>query len=116
MQDKKALNIPASLSTVKDGDVIFLGGFGSAGTPDSLIRGLMEKGLRGLTIVNNGAGEDESPICELLETGAVTKVICSFPYASGSVIFRDLYHSGKVDLELVPQGTLAERMRNAGAG
>lgn len=116
MQNKKASNVRDALNIVKDRDLIFLGGFGSAGTPDLLIRGLKEKGLRDLTIVNNGAGEDESPLGELLATGAIKKIICSFPYASGSVIFRDLYHSGKIDLELVPQGTLAERMRNAGAG
>jgi 3-oxoadipate CoA-transferase alpha subunit len=104
------------LDAVKDGDVILLGGFGTAGVPNSLIQGLTNKALGDLTIVSNGGGEDQSPIASLLESGAIRKIICTFPYVRDSVIFKELYHSGKIELELVPQGTLAERMRYAGAG
>jgi len=116
MRQKRAPNISTALGLVKDGDVIFFGGFGRAGVPVSLILGLAEMGLKDLTIVANGGGEDDSPMAEVLKCGAVRKVICTFPYARDSAIFRNLYHSGKIELELVPQGTLAERIRNAGSG
>lgn len=116
INEKKTPDITTALDAVKDGDLVLLGGFGDAGVPTALIKGLTKKRLRDLTIVNNGGGEDDSPISLLLESGAVKKVICTFPYQSGSVVFKDLYHSGKIELELVPQGTLSERMRNAGSG
>ena len=116
MKNKKAPDIDAALDMVKDGDLIFFGGFGTGGVPIALIQGLTKKGLKDLTIVSNNAGAGHNTIASLLDTGAVRKVICTFPYSRGSVVFNDLYHSGKIELELVPQGTLAERMRNAGSG
>ena len=116
VSSKKALDIPSALGAVKDGDVIFFGGFGSNGNPSALIEGLSKTNLKNLTIVNNGGGSDDSGLGSLLESGAIAKIICSFPYERDSVIFRDLFQAGKIELELVPQGTLAERIRNAGAG
>ena len=116
MKNKKRDTIPAALEAVRDGDTIFFGGFGTGGVPIALIRGLSDKRLSNLTIVSNNAGAGHNTIATLLQSGAVKKVICTFPYSRGSVIFNDLYHSGKIELELVPQGTLAERMRAAGSG
>lgn len=116
MEDKKASDISAALDGVKDGDVILLGGFGTAGVPILLIQGLTKKGLKELTIVSNGGPDDDSAVAELLVGGAIRKVICTYPYPRESGIFKNLYHNGKIELELVPQGTLVERMRSAGAG
>lgn len=93
-----------------------MGGFATAGEPISLIRGLTKKGLRHLTIVSNGGGKDHGAVASLLKSGAVRKVICTFPYERDSMVFKGLFHASKIELELVPQGTLAERMRNAGSG
>ena len=98
---KKALDIPSALGAVKDGDVIFFGGFGSNGNPSALIEGLSKTNLKNLTVVNNGGGSDDSGLGSLLESGAIAKIICSFPYERDSVIFRDLFHRGKIQLELV---------------
>ncbi|HAT35194.1 MAG TPA: 3-oxoadipate CoA-transferase [Rhodospirillaceae bacterium] len=116
MKNKKANDIASALDAVKDGDLVLFGGFGTGGVPIALIEGLTQKGLKDLTIVSNNAGAGHNTIATLLETGAVRKVICTFPYSRGSVVFNELYDSGKIELELVPQGTLAERMRNAGSG
>jgi len=116
MRNKKRDSIPAALEAVQDGHTVFFGGFGTGGVPIALIKGLTEKKLSGLTIVSNNAGAGHNTIATLLQSGAVKKVICTFPYSRGSVIFNDLYHSGKIELELVPQGTLAERMRAGGSG
>jgi 3-oxoadipate CoA-transferase alpha subunit len=116
MKNKKAPDIPTALQAVKDGDLILFGGFGTGGVPIALIRGLTELGRKNLTIVSNNAGAGHNSIATLIESGAVRKMICTFPYSRGSTVFNDLYHSGKIELELVPQGTLAERMRNAGSG
>ena len=93
-----------------------LGGFGSVGQPDALIEGLIEQGARDLVCVANNAGTGHVGLARLMELGRVRRMICSFPRSVGSTVFEDLYRAGKIELELVPQGTLAERIRAAGAG
>ena len=101
---------------MKDGSTVLIGGFGTSGIPSELIDGLMEQGAKDLTLVNNNAGNGVVGLAALLNTGRVRKVICSFPRQVDSQIFDALYRSGKLELELVPQGNLAERIRAAGAG
>ena len=93
-----------------------IGGFGGAGQPTELINGLIAQGACDLTVVNNNAGNGETGLAALLKAGQVRKIICSFPRQADSQIFDGLYRSGKLELELVPQGNLAERIRAAGAG
>jgi 3-oxoadipate CoA-transferase, alpha subunit len=93
-----------------------VGGFGTAGIPDALIDGLIEQGGKDFTIVNNNAGNGHAGLAKLLEQGRVRKIICSFPRQADSFVFDGLYRSGKIELELVPQGNIAERCRAAGAG
>lgn len=101
---------------IADGATVLVGGFGMAGMPTMLIDALIEQGARDLTIVSNNAGNGDTGLAALLAAGRVCKVICSFPRQSDSYVFDDLYRKGKVALEVVPQGNLAERMRAAGAG
>jgi 3-oxoadipate CoA-transferase alpha subunit len=101
---------------VPDGATVLIGGFGRAGMPYALIDALLRHGARDLTVVNNNAGNGHTGLAALLAAGQVRKMICSFPRQSDSYVFDDLYRAGKIDLELVPQGTLAERIRAAGAG
>lgn len=101
---------------IADGATVLVGGFGMAGMPTTLIDALIEQGARDLTIVSNNAGNGDTGLAALLAAGRVRKVICSFPRQSDSYVFDDLYRKGKVALEVVPQGNLAERMRAAGAG
>jgi 3-oxoadipate CoA-transferase, alpha subunit len=105
-----------ALSAVKDGSTILIGGFGTAGNPNELIKALIEQGARDLTVVNNNAGNAEAGLAALLKTGHVRKIICSYPRQVDSYVFDELYRSGKIELELVPQGNLVERLRAAGAG
>ena len=100
----------------KDGITVLISGFGKVGQPYFLIDKLIDSGLTDLTIVNNNAGNGDQGIAKLLRLGRVAKVICSFPRQPDSQVFDELYRAGKVDLELVPQGTLAERLRAGGAG
>ena len=116
MIDKIAASVDEALAAVKDGDTVLVGGFGTAGLPNELVDGLIAHGARELTIVCNNAGNGEHGIAALLKAGRVRKVICSFPRQTDSYVFDELYRAGKVELELVPQGNLAERMRAAGAG
>lgn len=116
MQNKKAETLDAALEKLTDGATILVGGFGIAGVPEILIEGVCDRGLRGLTIVANNSGTHQTGIARLLAEGCVGKMICSFPWAAESFVFKELYEAGKVDLEVVPQGTLAERLRTAGAG
>ncbi len=116
MIDKIASNIEVALHGTPDGATIMIGGFGSAGIPDELIDGLIAQGAKDLTVVNNNAGNAETGLAALLKAGRVRKVICSFPRQADSYVFDGLYRSGKLELELVPQGNLAERIRAAGAG
>jgi 3-oxoadipate CoA-transferase alpha subunit len=101
---------------VRDGATVLIGGFGAVGQPNQLIDGLLEYGARDLVVVSNNAGYQRIGLARLMEAGRVRKVVCSFPRVADSVVFEDLYKAGKIELELVPQGTLAERLRAAGAG
>jgi len=101
---------------IRDGATVLVSGFGRAGMPFALIDAVRRSGARELTVVNNNAGNGRTGLAALLATGAVRKVICSFPRQSDSYVFDELYRAGKVELELVPQGNLSERIRAAGAG
>ena len=116
MIDKISASVAEALADVSDGATVMIGGFGTAGIPNALIDGLIAQGARELTIVNNNAGNGDSGLAALLKTGRVRKIICSFPRQADSHVFDALYRSGKIELELVPQGNLAERIRAAGAG
>src|SRR6476661_1508950 len=116
MIDKVAPSVAAALESVRDGSTVMVGGFGTAGIPDELIDGLIAQGARDLTLVNNNAGNAEHGLAALLKAGRVRKIICSFPRQADSHVFDALYRSGRIELELVPQGNLAERLRAAGAG
>jgi 3-oxoadipate CoA-transferase alpha subunit len=106
----------AALAGVADGATVLVGGFGTAGQPMELIDALIRTGVRDLTIVSNNAGNGDHGLAALLAAGQVRKVVCSFPRQSDSWVFDELYRAGKVELEVVPQGNLAERIRAAGAG
>lgn len=101
---------------IKDGSTVLVGGFGMAGMPVALIDALIEQGATDLTIVSNNAGNGDTGLAALLSAGRVRKVVCSYPRQSDSYVFDDLYRAGRIELEVVPQGSLAERMRAAGAG
>ena len=116
MIDKIASSVAEAMSGIQDGATILIGGFGTAGIPNELIDGLIEQGARDLTVVNNNAGNGETGLAALLKTGRVRKIICSFPRQADSQVFDGLYRAGQIELELVPQGNLAERIRAAGAG
>jgi 3-oxoadipate CoA-transferase alpha subunit len=116
MIDKIAASVAEALAKVQDGATVMIGGFGTAGIPNELIEGLIVQGAKDLTVVNNNAGNGEAGLAALLKTGRVRKIICSFPRQADSQVFDALYRSGKLELELVPQGNLSERIRAAGAG
>ncbi|EFH13081.1 3-oxoacid CoA-transferase subunit A [Pseudoroseomonas cervicalis] len=116
MINKIVRGMAEAMAGIADGATVLVGGFGSVGQPDALIDGLIEQGARDLTIVANNAGTGRVGLARLMELGRVRKIICSFPRSVGSVVFEELYKAGKLELEIVPQGTLAERMRAAGAG
>ena len=106
----------ADVPSLKDGATILCSGFGGAGVPHGLFQAVLDLNLKDLTLVSNNAGSTDIDIAILLKAGCVRKVVCSFPRASGSKVFEELYAAGKIELELVPQGTLAERIRAGGAG
>lgn len=116
MINKIAASVAEALSGIQDGATVLIGGFGTAGIPNELIDGLIDQGARELTVVNNNAGNGDTGLAALLKTGRVRKIVCSFPRQVDSYVFDELYRSGKLELELVPQGNLAERLRAAGAG
>jgi 3-oxoadipate CoA-transferase alpha subunit len=116
MIDKTTRSPSEALEGVNDGATVLISGFGTAGIPHELITGLIEQGARDLTIVCNNAGNGDFGVAALLKTGRVRKVVCSFPRQVDSHVFDELYRNGKIELELVPQGNLAERIRAAGAG
>lgn len=116
MINKISASIAEAMSGIQDGATVLVGGFGTAGIPNELIDGLIEQGARDLTVVNNNAGNGDTGLAALLKTGRVRKIICSFPRQADSWVFDELYRAGKIELELVPQGNLAERLRAAGAG
>lgn len=113
----KQVSSPAeAVADVFDGATVMVGGFGEAGSPIELIHALIDQGATDLTVVSNNTGSGEVGLAALLKAGRVSKVVCSFPRTANSTVFPDLYRSGKTALELVPQGTLAERIRAGGAG
>ncbi len=114
MIDKRVASAAAAVEGVRDGAVVLVGGFGQVGHPMALIDGLIEVGARDLTIVCNNAGVGTSGLPRLMKLGRVRKLVCSFPRTSP--VFTELYSAGRLELEIVPQGTLAERIRAAGAG
>ncbi len=116
MINKIVQSVAEALAGVKDGSTVLIGGFGSVGQPDVLIEGLIEQGAKDLTIVLNNAGSGRIGVARLMDQGQVRKIVCSFPRSSDPVVFETLYREGRIELELVPQGTLAERIRAAGAG
>ena len=116
MIDKLRSSVFDALADIHDGATVMIGGFGGAGQPAELIDGLIAHGARNLVIVNNNAGNGDTGLAALLKNGQVRKIICSFPRQADSHVFDALYRAGKLELELVPQGNLAERIRAAGAG
>lgn len=119
MIDKRCASLAdavADCPDLRDGATLLIGGFGDAGVPERLIDTIRELGLRELTVVSNNAGSGDYGLATLLEAGCVGKMVCSFPRSAGSIVFEELYAAGKIDLEIVPQGTLAERIRAGGAG
>jgi 3-oxoadipate CoA-transferase alpha subunit len=116
MIDKRVDGAAAAVADVFDGATVMIGGFGEAGSPIELIHALIDQGASGLTVVSNNTGSGEVGLAALLRAGRVAKVVCSFPRTANSTVFPELYRRGAVELELVPQGTLAERIRAGGAG
>jgi 3-oxoadipate CoA-transferase, alpha subunit len=116
MVNKIAESAAAAMAGIKDGATILVGGFGTAGLPFALVDALIEHGARDLVIVSNNAGNGDTGLAALLKAKRVRKIICSFPRQTDSWVFDGLYRAGEIELEVVPQGNLAERMRAAGAG
>lgn len=116
MIDKRVPSVADALLGIRDGSTVLIGGFGFAGVPTELVEGLIDQGARDLTIVTNNAGVGDADVAALLREGRVRKIICSYPRSEGSFWFEQLYRHGELELELVPQGTMSERMRAAGAG
>jgi len=116
MINKVLPSAAAAVADIHDGATVMIGGFGTAGMPSELIDALIAQGARDLTIVNNNAGNGETGLAALLNGRRVRKIICSFPRQTDSHVFDALYRAGEIELELVPQGNLAERIRAAGAG
>jgi len=117
MINKQCRNVDEAVAGIQDGAVLLVGGFGNSGRPAELLRGVLELGVKDLTIVANNATAGDDIVAKLMAAGRVSKVVCSFPRGlQGHTIFDDLYHAGKIELELVPQGTLAERIRAGAAG
>lgn len=116
MIDKRIASAQAAVGDIRDGASVMISGFGPPGQPIDLIEALLEQGAKDLTVINNNAGAGGEAIAKLFAAKRVKKVICSFPKAIGSTVFDELYLAGEIELELVPQGTLAERIRAAGAG
>ncbi|MFZ1815452.1 MAG: 3-oxoacid CoA-transferase subunit A [Rhizobiaceae bacterium] len=114
--DKTLSDCRAAVARIGDGATVMIGGFGGSGSPIELIHALVEHGPRNLTIVNNNAGNGHVGLAALIEHGMVAKLICSFPRSADPKVFTETYLAGKIELELVPQGTLAERIRAGGAG
>lgn len=116
MINKRVASAAEAVADVFDGATVMVGGFGEAGSPIEFIHALIDQGATDLTVVSNNTGSGEVGLAALLKAGRVSKAICSFPRTANSTVFPDLYRSGKTALELVPQGTLAERIRAGGAG
>lgn len=116
MMNKITRSMAEAIGGIRDGDTVMCGGFGSSGVPFNLIDALLDHGVRDLTIIANNAGVGETGLSKLLRENRLRKVICSYPRSPGSIWFERRYEEKAIELELVPQGTLAERMRAAGAG
>jgi len=116
MINKLVRSMAEAMEGIKDGSTVLIGGFGAVGQPNALIDGLIEQGATDLTVACNNAGVGRVGLARIMDLGRVRKIICSFPRSSDPVVFETLYRVGKIELEIVPQGTLAERMRAAGAG
>lgn len=113
---KRADTTADAVECLRDGDTVFIGGFGRAGVPNGLIAAVCARQLRSLTVVNNNSGYGHEGVAQLIEAGCVSRVVCSFPRSNEAFIFAEAFRAGRIDLEVVPQGTLAERIRAAGAG
>lgn len=116
MIDKTVRTMADAMAGIQDGATVLVGGFGAVGQPNALIDGLIEQGAKDLVVAANNAGVGHTGLARLMELGRVRKIICSFPRSSDPVVFETLYRAGRIELEIVPQGTLAERMHAAGAG
>ena len=116
MINKQVTSLVESVSDIFDGATVMIGGFGEAGSQIELIRALIDNGAKNLTVVSNNTGSGHVGLAALIENKQVKKMICSFPRTANSMVFPELYRDGKIELELVPQGTLAERIRAGGAG
>ena len=116
MIDKRVRSVAEAVAGVADGSVVLVGGFGSVGQPNALIEGLIDQGARDLVVVVNNAGTGRAGLARLLSLRRVRRIVCSYPRSAGSVVFEEEFRAGRLELELVPQGTLAERLRAAGAG
>jgi len=116
MIDKTVRAMADAMDGIRDGSTVLVGGFGSVGQPDALIDALIEQGAKDLTVVANNAGAGRVGLAKLLELRRVRRIICSYPRSAGSVVFEELFRNNEIELEVVPQGTLAERLRAAGAG
>jgi 3-oxoadipate CoA-transferase, alpha subunit len=116
MINKIVQTMAEAMAGIRDGAVVLVGGFGSIGQPNALIEGLIEQGAKDITVVANNSGVGYVGLAKLLNTGRVRKIVCSFPRTADPVVFERLWREGKIELECVPQGTMAERMRAAGAG
>lgn len=116
MIDKRCPSVAEAVADIPDGATVMVGGFGASGSPIELLHALIDHGARDLTVINNNTGNGEVGLAALIGNGQVRKMICSFPRSSQSKVFPQLYQAGRIELELVPQGTLAERIRAAGAG
>ena len=116
MINKQWESVAAAVADVPDGATIMIGGFGEAGSPIELIHALIDQGAKGLTVISNNTGSGRVGLAALIAAGRVAKMICSYPRSANSMVFPELYRAGRIALELVPQGTLAERIRAGGAG
>ena len=116
MMDKTVRTPAEAVADIPDGATVMIGGFGEAGSPIELIHALIDQGAKELTAVSNNTGSGNVGLAALIENSRVKKMICSFPRTANSVVFPELYRAGRIELELVPQGTLAERIRAGGAG
>lgn len=116
MMDKTVWTPAEAVADIPDGATVMIGGFGEAGSPIELIHALIDQGAKELTAVSNNTGSGNVGLAALIENRRVKKMICSFPRTANSVVFPELYRAGRIELELVPQGTLAERIRAGGAG
>ena len=116
MIDKTYLSVAQAVADIPDGATVMVGGFGASGSPIELLHALIDHGATDLTVINNNTGNGEVGLAALIGNGQVRKMICSFPRSSQSLVFPKMYKAGKVELDIVPQGTLAERIRSGGAG